>query len=262
MSSAAPARTERNALFVLAHQDDECFLSTRIERELASGRGVFCAFLTDGAAKGVTSAVRDAESRRVLGRLGVPESNLLFLGSAHGIPDQGLPERLDAALQLLEAALAGHAVHRVYCFAYEGGHPDHDASHLVAVAFARRRHLLARTWHTSAYNGHGTPGKLFRVQAPLRRAVRHCQRRLPAALAVRHAFLCFRYTSQWRTWLGLFPEFFVKRALLRRETLQGVDLPALRARPHPGPLFYERFFGFPWERFRAAAEPFLERHLG
>ena len=91
-------------LFVLAHQDDECIMSTRIEREIAWGHAVFCVFLTDGSGHGISPRVRDRESRRALTRLGVPAQNLFFPGSAWSIPDGRLVLHLDEGLGLLEEA--------------------------------------------------------------------------------------------------------------------------------------------------------------
>jgi hypothetical protein len=64
--------------------------------------------------------------------------------------------------------------------------------------------------------------------------------------------------SQRRTWVGLFPELFVQRALRRREVLIPADAEAIRGRPHPGSLLYERLFHFPYERFRQGVDAYLQ----
>lgn len=257
MSARAP-RPARHSLFVFAHQDDECLLSTRIARELASGRRVHCVYLTAGSGPGVPSLVRDAESRAVLADLGVAPDDMHFVGSLHRIPDGRLPLHLAEAQHRLEEAVGHLPIHRVFCMAYEGGHQDHDASHVAALVFARRRGLVHRTWGMPAYHGHRTPWILFRAAAPLPGARRLRVRRLPRALAWRHAFLVWRYPSQWRTWLGLFPELFVQRAVRRREVLIPAAPDAIRSRPHPGSLLYERLFHFPYESFRRGVDAFLD----
>jgi hypothetical protein len=244
-------------LFVLAHPDDECAMSPRIARERELGNDPLCVYLTDGLAKGAAPGVREAESRRVLRGLGVADPGILFLGSKHRIPDGGLVLHLDRALHLLEAALEGTDVHRVYCLAHEGGHQDHDASHAVALAFARRRGIGARTWQVPFYTGYGAPWKLFRLLRPLPGTPRVRQRRLPAGLALRHGLLCLGFPSQWKTWIGLFPEFFMRRALQRVDLLQAVDPARLGGRPHSGPLLYEQLQGFPYETFREHMDCFL-----
>ena len=241
-------------LVVLAHQDDECIMSSRIEREIAWGHAVFCVFLTDGSGHGVSPRVRDRESRRALTRLGVPAQNLFFPGSARSIPDGRLVLHLDDGLRLLEEAVGHVPFHRVYCLAYEGGHQDHDASHLIALAFAKRRRLLLRTWQLPLYHGYRTPWKLFRIASPLPGAPRGFERRLPVAEAPRHALLVLRFPSQWRTWLVLFPGYLLQRGILRRERILRVDPGATRRRPHEGSLLYERLLDFPYETFRTAAD--------
>jgi hypothetical protein len=64
----------------------------------------------------------------------------------------------------------------------------------------------------------------------------------------RYAAFCFRYPSQRRTWLGLFPQAFIRRVLVRVEQLNGFDGARLERRPHPGTLLYERMFAIPYER--------------
>ena len=51
-------------------------MATRIAFETRAGRAVRCVFLTNGAARGVSPAVRDAESVVVLARLGVPKTTV------------------------------------------------------------------------------------------------------------------------------------------------------------------------------------------
>lgn len=251
----------KNVLFVFAHQDDEYFASTRIAHEIDWGHSVHCAYLTDGTASGTAPELRNRESQRVLERLGVSPKNLLFLGSARSVPDGRLVLHLEDSHAELERALEARPIHRVYCLAYEGGHQDHDASHLIALAFARRRRLLPRTWQISLYNGHRVPWRLFRVDSPLPRTARRLDRRLPARLALEHTLLALYYPSEWRSLLGLFPEHLFKRVFLRRETIQAVTLDVLRERPHRGLLLYERLFGFSYDDFQRASGSFLAKHL-
>ena len=255
------SRRSKSVLFVLAHQDDESMTSTRIDWEVSAGHRVFCVFLTDGAGRGADPERRDRESLQVLARLGVEEANVFFLGSRHGLPDGDLADHVERAYGLFEDTMAPHTIERVYCMAYEGGHPDHDVAHMLSLAFARRRGLLGRTWQMPIYNGYRMPWKLFRVHAPLPLRVRRCDRRLPFLFAMRHAFVWTGYPSQWRTWLGIFPDFFLQRAVFRRESIQSVDLRAVTERPHSGPLLYEKLMGVDYERFRLAVDPFVAEHL-
>src|ERR1051326_5047535 len=165
-------------LYVFAHQDDEVAIAPRIARDVASGARVVCAFLTDGGAP----AVRDAESRAVLASLGVHD--VIFVG----LPERTLVEHLEEAYH----ALKERDAEEIITLAWEGGHQDHDAAHLVALALAKIKGV--RCLECPLYRGY------FRVLSPLRVSER---RRLTARDVAKRAMLCWRYPSQRRSWLWL-----------------------------------------------------------
>jgi LmbE family N-acetylglucosaminyl deacetylase len=241
-------------LCVFAHQDDEYGVAARLAREGGNGRRVLCAFLTNGAAR-VPASIRDEESRGVLQSVGVRNEDMFFLGSAHDVPDGALVEHLEPALRMLEEAVVGREVGEVLTLAWEGGHQDHDAAHLVAVAFARRHGLRCREFplYRAGPFGH------FRVMSPLRSGGETT--RLTLREAIRASMLVWRYRSQRTTWLGLLGGAFLTLVVLRRAVVQDVDPSRLRDPPCPRPLLYERRFRYPWERFSACAQPFIEAHL-
>jgi LmbE family N-acetylglucosaminyl deacetylase len=225
-------------LYVFAHQDDEVAIATRIAREAAAGTRVVCAFLTDGGAP----AVRDRESRAVLEELGVGEVHFV------GLPDGRLVEHLEEAF----SALAGERFDRVVTLAWEGGHQDHDAAHLVALALAIARGV--RCLEFPLYHGKGLPRPFFHVMKPLHDGER---RRLSAREVWRRTRLCWRYPSQWRSWIGLCWATTIRWT----EVVSEAGAERVLRPPHDGSLLYERRFGFSRERFFAAARPFIERRI-
>ncbi|HEY6139021.1 MAG TPA: PIG-L family deacetylase [Thermoanaerobaculia bacterium] len=220
-------------LFVFAHQDDEVAIAPRIAREVAAGERVVCAFLTDGGAP----AVRDAESRAVLESLGVRD--VIFVG----LPEGRLVEHLEEAFQAI-----GGDPDEIITLAWEGGHQDHDAAHLVALALAIARGV--RCIEFPLYHGRRRP---YRVLAPLRIGE---TRRLSMREVWRRAMLCWRYPSQRRTWLGLWWGLWKRDEVVCEASAERVLHP-----PHEGSLLYERRFRFPRERFFAAARPFIEQRI-
>lgn len=242
-----------HALFVFAHQDDEIAAAARITHLLRAGATITCVYLTNGEGRGAPAAVRDDESRRVLAHLGVDLARVHFAGSEEGIPDGALVEHLDRALALLESRVS-EAVDEVWCLAWEGGHQDHDASQLVAVAFAVRRGLLERTFEMPLYRAHRL--LTFQTLAPLRVGRPWVGRRIGVLEAMRVLALCRFYRSQRKSWLGLLPTAIVRRPV---EWTRIVDVTRLGARPHEGALLYETRFGVSWETFERYARPFLER---
>ena len=233
------------ALFVFAHQDDEYGAAPWIEEELAAGGRVACVYLTDGGSR-VDPATRDAESSAVLLTLGVDEANVAFLSGPNGrIPDGALAKRSEEGLQMLEDWItrSGFAPDRMYAHAYEGGHPDHDAAHVIAAAAAVATGLAQDLWHFFLYNADRCRAPFFRVLQPISSHAAARTIRLNFGKRVRLGLLCWRYRSQLRTWLGLFPGAFLQRMILGRETLVPFEPARLSARPHQGQLLYERLFG-------------------
>jgi LmbE family N-acetylglucosaminyl deacetylase len=249
-----------HALFVFAHQDDEIAAAARITYALQRGVEVSCVYLTDGQGRHATSQQRDAESRAVLAHLGVDLRRVHFAGSEERIPDGRLVEQLDRALELLEARVP-EAVDELVCLAWEGGHQDHDASHLVAAAFARRRGILDNSLELPLYQGYRMRGPFFQTLAPLRVGGAWNGRPIRISEGLRIAALCRFYRSQRKTWLGLLPPALIRLVIGHREWTRPVDLARLQEKPHEGPLFYERRFGVSWEEFSRYARPFVAARL-
>jgi len=233
----------RNTVVVLAHQDDELGMLSRIAYETARGERVWCAYLTDGASR-VPAVVRDAESRAVLERAGVPPQRIGFVGTPR-IADGTLFAHTAAALaSLLAWAAPIDAIDRVYAPDWEGGHVDHDAAHLVALAFARERGA-GETYAFSLYNAWRRPRRLFRVTSFVPGSAPVLRRRLSLREALAPVAEMARYPSQRSTWLGLAPGFALRAIVRREERLRRADPARVRERPHPGALLYESMFGVP-----------------
>ena len=243
----------RTALFLFAHQDDEFGVFQRILDCRRRGLRVACAYLTDGATARASTEQRNRESRAVLGRLGVRESDIIFAGEQLGIGDARLPRHLGRAAAWIDSWLALFPdIDSLHVTAWEGGHHDHDALHAIAIDAAQRRGLLARTFQYSLYQAKGLPGPLFRVLAPLPENG-HAQA-FHIAWPDRLRFLrhCLSYPSQRGTWLGLFPFVLLHYLLRGVQTLQPVAPERLAQRPHDGPLYYEKRRFFSWDEMSAA----------
>lgn len=232
-------------VFVFAHQDDEIAAAPRIRRAVAAGDAIACAFLTDGK----KPLMRDEESRRALASLGVTE--VAFIGSENRIADGTLVDNLDRALALLSARF--DRADEVWTLAWEGGHQDHDAAHLVALAFAQQHG--ARCFEVPLYTGFRRIGPFFRVCCPTGEEWTSRPLKLREVLA--NAALVRFFRSQRRTWLVLLPGILTTW----REHAREASAARVQSRPHAGPLYYERRFRFPYERFEALALTFIAARL-
>ncbi|HZH44648.1 MAG TPA: PIG-L family deacetylase [Lysobacter sp.] len=247
-------------LFLLAHPDDEFACSVPIRAMARAGAEVHCAYLTDGGFGGQPVARRRHESRRVLEGLGVPEGRSHFLGEWHGFPDGALHAWLDAALVALQDLVRQIGpLDRLYIPAWEGGHQDHDAVHLLGLVLAKQCGISVLR-QFPLYHGAGLPGPLFKVLDPLPANGAVHSYRASWRERVLAVTVCLSYVSQWRTWVGLLP--FVVLHMLMHGTFseQDVDPARVHEPPHPGPPLYERRGFMPSDRFSEAAARFLATH--
>ena len=250
--------TDNVNLFILAHADDEVAFAPIIDRLVGERRPVRLVYLTDGGSGG-RSAVRNAETVRALASLGVEESDLRFVGHEAGIADGQLYQNLPGALEAVEAWCGSlKSIARIYTLAWEGGHPDHDAAHVVAIAFAATRGLVERVLQVPFYRASDRwPPPLFTVSSPLPAngplvslPLSPSERWLPVKL-IRF------YRSQWRSFAGLAPAMLWHALSCRTIDMQPVTRRRLAERPTPRPLLYEVRNGVSCDDFLAAAATFL-----
>jgi GlcNAc-PI de-N-acetylase len=247
-------------LFLLAHQDDEIGVMNAIREQVRRGGRPACVFLTNGAFAGVTAERRNAESTRVLRALGVADADMHFLGPRLGIGDGCLVERLDDAYSALrEIASAYGDVESVVVHAWEGGHHDHDAAHLVGRALARCLGVSEASRQFALYRaGPGGQGMQFAALDPAAATVDTA--RLGLGQGLRQLLLLRHYRSQLRVMAQLGPRAAKRWLVDRVEALQAFP-PAERLAERPAEhLLYERWRLYTYAQFREHADRFIEAH--
>lgn len=233
-----PTEKPSVSLFIFAHPDDEFFCLPFIECECKKGKRVLCAYLTDGAYGGQSSDRRMRESLGVLKHCGVEFANVFFPGVQLNIPDGQLHLHAYRAYQQLQHITNHLVIANIYVPAWEGGHQDHDACHVIGIALAAATGS-PQLRQFALYNG--SSGVLpFTVMCPLKQNGPASILRIGLSEAFKHLSRVCSYPSQWRTWLGLFP-FAALVVLTRRSyALQDISVARIRQRPHEGRLLYER----------------------
>jgi hypothetical protein len=228
-------------LFLFAHQDDEFGVFQKIMDELAAGREVYCAYLTDGVPVGCSPEVRNLESIAVLTKLGVPRKNILFVGEELLIPDRKLVDHLKKAKEWLVSWLFENTqIESIYIPAWEGGHPDHDSLHAVGVVATKRLNLIDKVWQFPLYNGYKCKGQFFRIFLTLASNGEVFKRKISWHNRCRFLSLILNYPSQTITWIGLTPFVVIHYLFYGTQSLQRVSFLRIQFPPHAGKLYYER----------------------
>ena len=259
MNSRLAGSAPQSVLFLFSHNDDEFFVLPRLEREVAEGNEVLCVYTTDGAAYDECPTRRLKESYAVLSPRGVPTENIIPLGTQRGIRDGTSFRSLAGLWQQLRLVTQGKRFSRIYTPAWEGGHADHDAAHLLAVALARCHG--SEVYEFSLYHSLGAVGPIISAMSliPLSGTIVHEPVTLRGALSW---LLAFRhYRTQRRAFLGLLPLSLPQILLRRALPLRRVENRNYRCRPHSGPMFYETRFKVPYDEFYSATRAFIEMHI-
>lgn len=248
-------------LFLFAHQDDEMPALWEIERLTRSGQRLCLVYLTTGQASPQGCERRNQESLTVLQRVGVDASQVWFLGAERGIPDGQLQQHLEPAWQALIHRFDHQAPASLHLLAWEGGHQDHDASHLLGMALAQRYERVEQSYQVPYYHGKDLPGILFKVLAPLTANGPSLTEAMPLTARWRYLRFLLVYRSQLTTWIGLGP-FFLLHYLWRGTLVrQRLSRARIDEKPHPGPMLYERRGFGDYTRFVTDTAAFKASHL-
>jgi len=225
------------SLYVFAHNDDELSAFLRLREDVRRGRDVHVAWLTESLFL-ARPGQRPRESARAMALLGVPPTKLHFFGEALGTTGNGaLLLQVAAAVERLAALVRRLAPSTITTTAFEGGHVEHDAAHVVAVLAARCTGGGARVVEVPWYNGYRS--RTIAFFRPLPGAGPHQADRVGLA----ELRLFWRLVSCYRSqaaqlWPGLCGAL---AGLVRRGApFRAVPRRTYLERPHAGRLLYER----------------------
>ncbi|MEQ1652382.1 MAG: PIG-L family deacetylase [Hyphomicrobium sp.] len=254
-----------STLFLFAHQDDEIGVLHEIAEGRRRGEQITCAYMTNGAWAGVTSERRNAESLAALAALGVTRSDAIFLGTSLAIPDGRLVENLERALdgvcQLIEQRRSeGHDIRRIVMHAWEGGHHDHDAVHLLGLAAAHRHGLIDTSRQFPLYR-RPSVGTSMAFAAPLDSNGPVEKTHIQPLRRLAYLRILTNYSSQIRVILRLLPHILRDYVTVGAQKLQPVSLSRVREIPNAQPMLYEVWKLYTYDAFRNHTEPFIARHL-
>jgi LmbE family N-acetylglucosaminyl deacetylase len=226
---------------IVAHPDDELIGAGA---QLPRLRGACVLHVTDGAPRTMADALaagfatreayartRRHEAEAALAIAGIPAERIFGLG----IADQDASFRLADLGRMLVAFLVRHCTEIVITHAYEGGHPDHDATAFgvhAACALIRRTGTTAPAIIEMA-GYHGASGGLVTHEFPPCEGARsEVTVRLTPEQRRRKRRMIHCHATQAAT----LAQFGVDVERFRAAPAYDFHLP-----PHTGPLWYERF---------------------
>lgn len=256
------------SLFLFAHQDDEMGVFGEIDGAVRDGKRVVCLYVTDGAGSGTKPDIRNAESISVMAILGVNPNDLHFLGARNEIPDGALVAHLDKAWDAVyRAARQIQGITSITFHAWEGGHQDHDAVHLIGVALAACLGLIEASQQFTLYRSSTHRLLPYVVFRPLSANGAVIVRRVSRKRLLLFVRLLSKYRSQWRSLGGLAPFMLFHYFTKGSQILQPIDVCRICERPHAGLLLYEKRTRYRYADLRRAAaslvakEELLRLHL-
>jgi hypothetical protein len=126
----APVPVSERVLLVVAHQDDDAFIESRIRRHLRSGDSVYVVWTSySDRPDSAYGNARLGEAALAMKYLGIPEQHYFFLG----YPDGGTHLYLRQIISRLCDLIGRIHPTTVYVPAFECGHIDHDIAHVATV---------------------------------------------------------------------------------------------------------------------------------
>ena len=255
--------SQKVAIFCLAHYDDEMGVFQSISEHVARGDRVILLYLTSSNLDGSPATERLATSVRVLKKLGVYDNeDIISIGSDLSVPDLKLHHHFERVCERMQAVFENIShIDYVYALAYEGGHPDHDSTYLLASFLTQKLRLGAEIFQFPMYSGRNTRGPFFSLFKPL--PENGSVTLVPIQFKDRFTYLML-FTSyfivQPKTIVGLFVPFFINFLFVGSQILQHTRYKRIRERPHRTSLLYERRKMAEYEEFRRYADEFLRKH--
>lgn len=251
-----------STVFLFPHQDDELGCFFEIQKENKLGNNVIIFFLTSGTHNGKISYRRNLESTNVLSCLGCKKKKIFFINNNIKSQDGKLIENIEIVHNIIYKKLKKiNNLSRLYFPAWEGGHQDHDASHLIGVSLAKKFKIIKNSYQFPLYTGIGLCGSFFKLFNPIYRNGRPIAFNIPWNKRIKYLRLALNYPSQFKSFIGIFPFFLFHYFFFGTQVLQPISIHRVKSRPHQGKLLYERRYNFCYKYFKKLSTDFIKKYI-
>lgn len=250
---------KKNAIFILAHYDDEIGIFERIKYHISLNHNVVILYLTSSSLDGKENIKRENKTISVLKRFGVRKKNIIFYGKLNNVPDLELYKNLkNVYLDCLKIFKGYDSITKIYTHSYEGGHPDHDAANIIIRMLCKKLSLDDVLFQFPLYSGKDSKWIFFKIFDPLKKNEDVISESISFKDRVFFIQLFFSYFNvQPKAIFGLSVPYLLHMFLKKTQILQKADLNNLIDRPHEGLLLYERRKMLSYEKFKEYKDKFV-----
>lgn len=148
-----PNTKTENVVFYIAHQDDDVFISSKMNEHIQSNDKVFIVYTCLSYQRGERyKNKRIKESNLALSAFNVPKSNIIYLG----FPDMESHKHMNKLIQTTDSLFRKLKPNIVYTSAYEGGNIDHDVANYVISQLKYKRGFLFEAFEFPEYSAYNT----------------------------------------------------------------------------------------------------------
>jgi len=227
-------------LFIFAHQDDEFACFALLEQCIRESEEYMVIYLTKGTMGAISPIIRNNESILVLNKIGVRRDNIHFLGETLDIDDGSLPSELGKAYDGLVSLINRYSrPSSIITLAWESGHQDHDATHILAVVLAQKFNILPSSIQFPLYRSSGKKILFYKVLSTLTQNGLVNKIKIPIRSRIRYLIYCTLYRSQRKTWVGLLPFVILDYVFSGSQKTQALNLNALDQTPTKREALYD-----------------------
>ncbi len=250
-------------VFIFSHQDDEMAVFNHIENITEKNENILILYLTNGSIKKKIDPKlfyqRDHESIKVLNKLGVDSSKIIFLGRKLETNVYELHKNLQKTYNHISTLLKNvDDKINIYTHANEGGNIDHDSCFYLSKKLINNLSNIHNCYQFSLYNSNKMPFYFYRVMSPLCENGEILKSRLNFFQKLKYSRLLFYYFSQLHIWIGLFPFIIFKIFINKYGSLQLIDKSLSIEKPHLGQVWYEKRKFITFHEFKLIIEQFFQ----
>ena len=198
-------------LVLLAHFDDEVFLTPFLDSKDSLDNQFLFIYLTDSAGKNgkFDPIKRLSESVKFFEGIGI-HYEIAPLGIENNFEDGSLHTHLETAAAEVVKYLtkAKFNPSMIYSLKYEGGHQDHDSVGLLATTIACSRSI--ELLHFPTYRAHSRLKNGFTLSPIKSSPDPEVFFKLSSKTLIRLLGIPVVFSSQWKTWVGLYIPILLK----------------------------------------------------